>query len=71
MSLPGLPWLREKLAATDAVGGGYQAKMGQPVQGGAAFQMTVIFVFAWLLALPVMLAWNGLHRSRRPAAGRR
>jgi hypothetical protein len=51
VALPGFEWLRRQLAGTDAVSGGWQAKMKHPLIGGAAFAMAVVWVLMWLLAL--------------------
>lgn len=51
MKLPGIDWLRRNLAGVDVVSGGYHAKMGHPVEGGAGFQMSACFVVMWLVAL--------------------
>jgi hypothetical protein len=55
--LPGYRWLRRQLSGVDEVAGGYQNKMGNPMTGGAGFQMSAIFVLLWLLMLLPLSAW--------------
>ena len=68
MALPGFQWLKRNLRSTDEVSGGYQAKMGHPVMGGAGFAMSVVYVGAWLLAIIPLCIWQAgraLVRSAR------
>lgn len=64
MNLPGLPWLRQRLNTTDAVSGGYEAKIGHPMTGGPGFFMSLVFIGAWLVALIPLTCWAILGRIR-------
>lgn len=71
MAVPGLDWLRDRLDTTDAISGGYQAEMGHPVMGAAAFAMRAVFILAWLLALIPLCLWSAARwafRNRKSGA---
>jgi hypothetical protein len=66
MSLPGGAWLRDRLDTAQAIGGGYERNMGSPMQAGAAFAMSLVFMAAWLIALGPMLVWRAVRSGSRP-----
>lgn len=67
MTLPGLPWLRDRLNTTDNVSGGYQAKIGHPMTAGPGLFMSAVFIAGWLVALVPLTLWSIPRwiRSRR------
>lgn len=70
MALPGYGWLRGRLAGTETVSGGWEAKMHHPVMGGAGFAMSVMWVLIWLVTLIPLCLWAGVRRLRANLAQR-
>lgn len=71
MALPLYDWLRIQLSRADEVGGGYHNKMANPVQAGAGFAISVLFVIVWLAAVGPALLWVLALRIPRQIMKRR